>query len=253
MAPQVPHPERLEESAILPVNGHICRKGVELEDRDVVAVVSKVRECGTGSALPSDQIVKARQNALPFGQIRTVSFALNVAFNAARIRVLLPVAQVVLIERPGEREPDRTSAQCNGFGISLNIGDVETVVVRARSYRVELDEIDAPRCIQVDDGVDLLLRPRLGEIDLVSVAKSVTYSERLRYDVLSIILRTENRQILRVNRRANSGEQIDTDFLPVGMDVLNHVQEMRERSRVPERATVLISTAAPARIKVDVT
>jgi hypothetical protein len=44
MAPQVPHPERLEESEILPVNGHICRKGVEVEDRDVVAVVSKVRE-----------------------------------------------------------------------------------------------------------------------------------------------------------------------------------------------------------------
>ena len=68
-----------------------------------------------------------------------------------------------------------------------------------------------------------------------------------------MILRTENRQILRVNRRANSREQIDTDFLPVGMDVLNHVQKTRERSRVPERATVLIAVAAPARIEVDVT
>src|SRR5260370_25414122 len=175
MAPEVPHPDRVEESKILPA------------------------QRATGSALPSDQIVKAKQNALPFGQIRTVSFALNIAFNAARIRVLLPVAQVVLIECPGEREPDWTSAQCNGFGISLNIGDVvdvEIVVVRARSYRVELDEIDAPRCIQVDDAVDVLLRPPLGQIDLVSVAKSVTYSERLRYDVLSMILRTGNRQIL---------------------------------------------------------
>jgi len=36
--------------------------------------------------------------------------------------------------------------------------------------------------------------PGLVKIDLVAVAKSVTYRERLRYDVLSMILRTENRQ-----------------------------------------------------------
>jgi type II secretory pathway component PulM len=75
----------------------------------------------------------------------------------------------------------------------------------------------------------------------------------LRHDVLRVVWRTENRQILRVNRCANSGEQIDTDFLPVGMDVLNHLQKMRERSRVPERATVLVAVAAPTRIEVNVT
>src|SRR5207237_7335106 len=98
-----------------------------------------------------------------------------------------PVAQVVLIERPGERKPDRTSAQRNGFGISLNIGDVvdfEVVVVRAGSYRVALDEIDAPRCIEVDDGVDVLLRSRLGEFNLVSVAKPVTTRCRRPHRIL---------------------------------------------------------------------
>jgi len=37
------------------------------------------------------------------------------------------------------------------------------------------------------------------------------------------------------------------------MDVLNHVQKVRERSRIPKRATVRIAVAAPARIEVDVT
>jgi hypothetical protein len=64
----------------------------------------------------------------------------------------------------------------------------------------------------------------------------------------NLILRTENRQILRVDRRANSGEQVETDFLPVGMDVLNHVQKVRERSRIPKRATVRIAVAIDERV-----
>jgi len=235
MVPEIPHFGRAEEAQVLPVNRHARGKGIEIEDRDVVAalpeigdphgcesprylfcrvsglidgedfiveeqlfaVVGQLRQVsaerkrsighrpqghrgllfricnpvrgsiadlkrveivpaqrGTRSALPSDQIVKAKQHALPFGQIRAVSFALDVAFNAACIRVLLPVAKVVLIERPGQRKPDGTAAQRNGFGHGLNIGDVvdvEIVAIRAGGYRVELDEIDAPRCIKVDD------------------------------------------------------------------------------------------------------
>jgi len=45
-------PTALRNPKILPANGHICRKGVEVEDRDVVAAVSKVRGTHTGVKPP---------------------------------------------------------------------------------------------------------------------------------------------------------------------------------------------------------
>src|SRR5260370_36305609 len=107
--------------------------------------------------------------------------------------------------------------------------------------------------MEVDDGVDILLRPRLGEVDLVAIAESLTVIQRLRYDVLRVVLGAEDRQIGCINGRAQSGQKIDSDLLTVGMNMLNHIQKMRKCSRVPERSTVLIAVAAPTRIEADIT
>src|ERR1700761_200365 len=100
------------------------------------------------------------------------------------------MADVVLIKRPGDGEPNGAMALRDGLGVGHDVGDVvdaEIVVVGAGSYGVELDVVDTPRCVEIDDGVDVFLGAGLGEVDLVSVTEAVTVGERLHDDVLRMI------------------------------------------------------------------
>src|ERR1035437_3176840 len=105
-------------------------------------------DCGASVVLPSHKIVKAPRSHSPVRNRGAVALAIDVAFDPARIRVLLPRAEVIFIQGPGDGEPDRTSILRDrlrpGFHIR-SIVDVEAIAGGARGHGIELDRVNAPR------------------------------------------------------------------------------------------------------------
>src|SRR5580700_4505301 len=150
---------------------------------------------------------------------------LDAAFlDAAGVRVLLPRGKIVRIDSPGDSKPDRPSAQSNRFRPCGDIGPVvnrSVVAIRPWRNTIELDEIDAPRGEQCDNGIDVLLCARLGEVDLVVKGigqrsrKCVALGKRYRYDLLRGVRGAENRVIAVDRRLLDPRNPINSDLLAI--------------------------------------
>src|SRR4029077_5193308 len=195
------------------------------------------------------------------GQGGTAAFALDIVVNAARVRPLLPNGGIVLGELPGNCKPDRAARFSNGLRPCLNVGpiiDGEIVCVRARRNSIELDKIEAPGREERDDRVNVFLRSWLGEVDLVMVGKgrvggeSIALGKRYHDNILRVIRRAEDGIVAVNSRLLNAGDPIDTRLLPIGMDMVHHGLDIRERRAIRNGSSVLVEAALPARIEIDI-
>jgi len=140
----------------------------------IVAVIADLQRAqviptglGTGICLPSDEVTPALRSKWPTGKRRTVPLALQVATDPSSVCVLLPRVEIVLIDGPGNREPNRPMALRDSLAPSHHVRPViNRQCSRPRSNTIETNEVDAPGSKHRDDGVDILLRSLLGEVDL---------------------------------------------------------------------------------------
>src|SRR5277367_1742517 len=172
----------------------------------------------TGGILPARQIAKALINTLPVGKRAAASFAFNVILDTARILMRLEVSEIILIDGPGDSQPNGAPARGNRFGPRGNIWPVidrKAVAVGAGCNAIELDEVHAPGGKERDHGIDVLLGAGLREVDLVvirirrSACKSIPLRQRDGDDVLRVVLRTKNRIVAVDRRLLDTGNPVD--------------------------------------------
>ncbi|MNO87210.1 hypothetical protein D3C76_786290 [compost metagenome] len=129
-----------------------------------------------------------------------------------------------MVQRPGQLQPDPVLGQRSGPGFHV-IARVDRQVVMAgpRGHAVELHKVDAPGGDQIGDRMNVFLRPRLGEIDLVIDVPIVRLPERLGGDVLHMVFRSVNRQVKPVSFLGQTRYQVDPDLLPVVMNIIHQI------------------------------
>src|SRR5882672_431097 len=115
-----------------------------------------------------------------------------------------------------------------------------------------------PQSEKSDDRVNVLLRSGLGEVDLVVVGiwrgsgEGIALGKRRHDNVLRAIWRAENGIVAVHSWLLNAGNPVDTCLLSIGVDMIHHRLNVRERRAIRNGPPVLVEATLPAGIEIDI-
>ena len=140
----------------------------------------------------------------PTRKRRTVPLAFQVATDPASVSVLLPRVEIVLIDGPGNREPDRPMRLRDSVAPSHHVGTViNRQRIRPRSNTIETNVVDSPEANIATMESTYSCRSLPGEVDLkirkgsdgIGSRKGVPGGVRNSKDIPDVISRSEDLRV----------------------------------------------------------
>ncbi|MNC11887.1 hypothetical protein D3C75_595960 [compost metagenome] len=182
---------------------------------------------GTGISPPDGRVREQSGNIGPLGQSYIAVIGLNIPLNPPAVGILFPEIHIVMVQSPGKLEPDIMPCQSLGPGLDVSACvTAEIVDARPGSHAVELHEVNAPFPKKIGNGVDVLLRTGVAEVDFVGVGVPVIHNfQRLRrniaYPAFPVGPVDFKVFVIRFNRQARN--QINSDLLPIVVHIINNL------------------------------